>query len=187
MNSTGLDRKSTRLNSSHLVISYAVFCLKKKKIWRCQLPRTGRRGRGRSLGSRELGQQSWPKSDAGSDHPRPHWTRSPLPVCYAVGDRSSAQTAIFNTDGQTLFLVDLSGGSRRRTGRFLSENAYGSFGNRLPSEGKVGALRDLGRASNPRFSVPGRQRERRCLRLWREEVRRQKGPRQYFGKLVRSA
>src|SRR5256885_9700523 len=27
----GADRKSTRLNSSHLVISYAVFCLKKKK------------------------------------------------------------------------------------------------------------------------------------------------------------
>src|ERR1039457_1311247 len=29
--SSCLDRKSTRLNSSHLVISYAVFCLKKKK------------------------------------------------------------------------------------------------------------------------------------------------------------
>src|SRR3712207_7724467 len=28
----GLDRKSTRLNSSHANISYAVFCLKKKKI-----------------------------------------------------------------------------------------------------------------------------------------------------------
>src|SRR5438552_6520380 len=28
----GLDRKSTRLNSSHQIISYAVFCLKKKKI-----------------------------------------------------------------------------------------------------------------------------------------------------------
>src|SRR2546426_9295507 len=28
---TRRDRKSTRLNSSHLVISYAVFCLKKKK------------------------------------------------------------------------------------------------------------------------------------------------------------
>src|SRR5256885_9835242 len=27
-----VDRKSTRLNSSHLVISYAVFCLKKKKM-----------------------------------------------------------------------------------------------------------------------------------------------------------
>src|SRR5256885_9266840 len=27
---SGLDRKSTRLNPSHLVISYAVFCLKKK-------------------------------------------------------------------------------------------------------------------------------------------------------------
>src|SRR2546426_5922394 len=29
--SSPIDRKSTRLNSSHLVISYAVFCLKKKK------------------------------------------------------------------------------------------------------------------------------------------------------------
>src|SRR5437899_8571284 len=29
------DRKSTRLNSSHLGISYAVFCLKKKKITEC--------------------------------------------------------------------------------------------------------------------------------------------------------
>src|SRR5256885_16356246 len=28
---SSIDRKSTRLNSSHLVISYAVFCLKKKK------------------------------------------------------------------------------------------------------------------------------------------------------------
>src|SRR3989442_16027773 len=27
------DRKSTRLNSSHVRISYAVFCLKKKNIW----------------------------------------------------------------------------------------------------------------------------------------------------------
>src|SRR5256885_3293414 len=30
---TRSDRKSTRLNSSHLVISYAVFCLKKKKTY----------------------------------------------------------------------------------------------------------------------------------------------------------
>src|SRR5690606_40605815 len=29
---TGIDRKSTRLNSSHVKISYAVFCLKKKKM-----------------------------------------------------------------------------------------------------------------------------------------------------------
>src|SRR5690606_42085216 len=28
---SGIDRKSTRLNSSHVKISYAVFCLKKKK------------------------------------------------------------------------------------------------------------------------------------------------------------
>src|SRR5260221_5798510 len=31
------DRKSTRLNSSHTVISYAVFCLKKKKHRHCTL------------------------------------------------------------------------------------------------------------------------------------------------------
>src|SRR2546427_7302050 len=37
---TFLDRKSTRLNSSHSQISYAVFCLKKKKVttW-CLVPR----------------------------------------------------------------------------------------------------------------------------------------------------
>src|SRR2546428_12254532 len=33
-----LDRKSTRLNSSHDQISYAVFCLKKKKIQACSVP-----------------------------------------------------------------------------------------------------------------------------------------------------
>src|SRR5256885_5412482 len=43
------DRKSTRLNSSHLVISYAVFCLKKKKktvvvhVQRLDVGRSGRR------------------------------------------------------------------------------------------------------------------------------------------------
>src|SRR5258708_15311529 len=31
--SLNIDRKSTRLNSSHQIISYAVFCLKKKKLW----------------------------------------------------------------------------------------------------------------------------------------------------------
>src|SRR5256885_7953376 len=34
------DRKSTRLNSSHLVISYAVFCLKKKKTTNLLPPTT---------------------------------------------------------------------------------------------------------------------------------------------------
>src|SRR3712207_7712541 len=33
----GPDRKSTRLNSSHANISYAVFCLKKKKYYKCTL------------------------------------------------------------------------------------------------------------------------------------------------------
>ena len=34
---SGSDRKSTRLNSSHTVISYAVFCLKKKKKKQIQI------------------------------------------------------------------------------------------------------------------------------------------------------
>src|SRR5690606_39838736 len=33
----GVDRKSTRLNSSHVKISYAVFCLKKEKYRRSQI------------------------------------------------------------------------------------------------------------------------------------------------------
>src|SRR5256885_7762802 len=37
------DRKSTRLNSSHLVISYAVFCLKKKKPYQSYPCRTADR------------------------------------------------------------------------------------------------------------------------------------------------
>src|SRR2546426_3862882 len=41
-----IDRKSTRLNSSHLVISYAVFCLKKKKKAK-QKSRTSARARNR--------------------------------------------------------------------------------------------------------------------------------------------
>src|SRR5256885_8500730 len=38
VHSVPADRKSTRLNSSHLVISYAVFCLKKKKKHNTLLP-----------------------------------------------------------------------------------------------------------------------------------------------------
>src|SRR5258705_9390488 len=40
------DRKSTRLNSSHLGISYAVFCLKKKKNTKSESNRTLRRHHG---------------------------------------------------------------------------------------------------------------------------------------------
>src|SRR5437588_7775070 len=36
------DRKSTRLNSSHTVISYAVFCLKKKKKQKETMPSTNK-------------------------------------------------------------------------------------------------------------------------------------------------
>src|SRR5256885_10173659 len=46
------DRKSTRLNSSHLVISYAVFCLKKKK--KCNAVRHWVHTRGYSTDRRSL-------------------------------------------------------------------------------------------------------------------------------------
>src|SRR2546429_2170800 len=50
MTATPLDRKSTRLNSSHGYISYAVFCLKKKKmIVSCLLGDRPRRLRGTLL------------------------------------------------------------------------------------------------------------------------------------------
>src|SRR5699024_11852343 len=42
------DRKSTRLNSSHVSISYAVFCLKKKKKKNQQLSDTGGRNKSKS-------------------------------------------------------------------------------------------------------------------------------------------
>src|SRR2546422_3105530 len=44
------DRKSTRLNSSHGYISYAVFCLKKKNPLLYQWPDHGRRGRADQTG-----------------------------------------------------------------------------------------------------------------------------------------
>src|SRR5476649_2991003 len=47
-----LDRKSTRLNSSHTVISYAVFCLKKKKTNHYH------RGRGRRVDNDQY--RVWP-------------------------------------------------------------------------------------------------------------------------------
>src|SRR5205814_9964346 len=42
------DRKSTRLNSSHLGISYAVFCLKKKKQRHCACDELTKKGRDQS-------------------------------------------------------------------------------------------------------------------------------------------
>src|ERR1022692_1932141 len=52
-----VDRKSTRLNSSHLVISYAVFCLKKKRSWRAS-PATRRRSGMAARARRGCG--AWP-------------------------------------------------------------------------------------------------------------------------------
>src|SRR6266496_6755946 len=39
------DRKSTRLNSSHVEISYAVFCLKKKKKKKCKKVKTKKKNK----------------------------------------------------------------------------------------------------------------------------------------------
>src|SRR5438270_7350612 len=45
------DRKSTRLNSSHSQISYAVFCLKKKNVFGRTVALGARRGRGTDVSS----------------------------------------------------------------------------------------------------------------------------------------
>src|SRR2546430_5976991 len=50
----GLDRKSTRLNSSHSQIAYAVFCLKKKSSVRGRRWRGPRRGHGLRCGELPL-------------------------------------------------------------------------------------------------------------------------------------
>src|ERR1039457_7594487 len=55
INVTILDRKSTRLNSSHLVISYAVFCLKKKTQEQYDLPPPDCYTAPRRKGSQSLG------------------------------------------------------------------------------------------------------------------------------------
>src|SRR5258708_15329387 len=57
----GLDRKSTRLNSSHQIISYAVFCLKKKK----HRPTPLFQEEGGATG-RVQGQSAGPKNEPGS-------------------------------------------------------------------------------------------------------------------------
>src|SRR5256886_6114112 len=76
---TGIDRKSTRLNSSHSQISYAVFCLKKNERPQTDdlAPVTTRRG-DRGAGA---GQWSWPAGRLAparprrcvAQHPRDHW------------------------------------------------------------------------------------------------------------------
>src|SRR3954464_7438714 len=48
------DRKSTRLNSSHTIISYAVFCLKKKKKTLSTKPNTGSHAASASRPSRHV-------------------------------------------------------------------------------------------------------------------------------------
>src|SRR5256885_9731055 len=76
------DRKSTRLNSSHLVISYAVFCLKKKT---CRLSgkRTLKVDAGprpaRSLVATPSDESIPPERRAATTPPAPHWRRNAPP------------------------------------------------------------------------------------------------------------
>src|SRR5256885_9946265 len=68
-----VDRKSTRLNSSHLVISYAVFCLKKKNYYhrsstdgRCALGRCGHVPLSSCSGRFDVGSRPYTGSDSAS-------------------------------------------------------------------------------------------------------------------------
>src|SRR5258708_31664299 len=56
--STTIDRKSTRLNSSHQIISYAVFCLKKKKNNKIQHKQAWTQPRRRACGGPRCRQRS---------------------------------------------------------------------------------------------------------------------------------
>src|SRR3954466_8336106 len=83
-----LDRKSTRLNSSHTIISYAVFCLKKTNRRAAASPRRFRSTRPDSidrlghLAQRELLDCSGRRlGELGEDHPLGHLeTRQALPA-----------------------------------------------------------------------------------------------------------
>src|SRR6202021_983338 len=73
------DRKSTRLNSSHANISYAVFCLKKKKRGRHQYQRSPRAGRSRSAAGAPQRRRLHPPPRA--DVHRPHRVTPRLTLC----------------------------------------------------------------------------------------------------------
>src|SRR5256885_15613984 len=62
------DRKSTRLNSSHLVISYAVFCLKKKKTKPCALAYFAHEEKSACCagGTKATHRESWDRSTLGT-------------------------------------------------------------------------------------------------------------------------
>src|SRR5947208_7812632 len=77
------DRKSTRLNSSHQIISYAVFCLKKKKI--------ADQGRQRSIVAAGDGPQRRPRGDGGD-------TAAGAPARQA--DRDGAATRLAAADAR---------------------------------------------------------------------------------------
>src|SRR2546430_3009594 len=78
---TFLDRKSTRLNSSHSQISYAVFCLKKKNRTRRSTPRA-RRSASRSC-PRPAPSRALPAPPCYSSPALPHPcpTKEPLALC----------------------------------------------------------------------------------------------------------
>src|SRR5256885_8830217 len=82
------DRKSTRLNSSHLVISYAVFCLKKKKEEKVGFEARGTIPSARRSESRQPHSRSHPDAPYAHRHHRrrPHRGRQPAPS-HDVGDR----------------------------------------------------------------------------------------------------
>src|SRR5688572_30781183 len=80
----GTDRKSTRLNSSHSQISYAVFCLKKKNGWNGERSATSRR---RAAGARsECAGRGWRRRPSFPSRPR-------VRICFFFND--SPTTGIY--------------------------------------------------------------------------------------------
>src|ERR1022692_1886521 len=75
------DRKSTRLNSSHLVISYAVFCLKKKK--KSQLDGRPRKSRwARGAPPQRAARRRTAQTGSAACHSGPHLRRALSQGCF---------------------------------------------------------------------------------------------------------
>src|SRR5207249_4496363 len=88
----GEDRKSTRLNSSHVSISYAVFCLKKKNPRRSRTAPSGSRFIRSTPARRRVGVSwgsTWPPRCANAALPRPRLPPR-LPFPRAIGPRAVA-------------------------------------------------------------------------------------------------
>src|SRR5882672_11002584 len=118
-----VDRKSTRLNSSHTVISYAVFCLKKKKA----SPAGSTAARSRSATARCSTSSAPPPPPARTTAPR-RCASAARPRCFFFTDTATTEIYTLSLhDALPIFEVppagDLGEGPRRHVGPVHEDRA----------------------------------------------------------------